>query len=589
MAIKTTKQYAIEEAPPLAPPPEIASRPNKRTGELARQLSGSKLSAFPTALEGIAHAASKGYGAYLQTEQGRKENAYQKSLSDSLTHGIADPQQRAIVGAIASKNPAAAARFIAEQNRYQADIERRREEKAADRKYAESQYDKRYNQKRKDQIADRDWSLEQQRKQKIAAAEAAAAKRAQTVADKALEHQRKKELAEHKHAIKNSGKTDLGAYSGWKDGRNWDKFVDPATQERKQIYIPTGETSDQVMQNIAKMQPGTIVKPSAIPAPGGGSAASEAAPQPIESAPPTVQNARPDGTGMLNGHKVKWKDVAPEVFEAAVELEPAFSKQATLKQRIKDTSQMQKDFRAQGAAGRKLESQLDTFDAANKHFATGAFGETKLFIAKMLNSAGLLPDNMVGASVSHGELLSSANLFLSKYARDGFPGQVSNYEQMLYKAAVPGLENTRLGNWMIGQRLRASVRLVKMRNKFAVDYLKEKGKAGVAGVLDSGFESYFQRRMKDVDLYTDKERAVHEYIKAATESGEAGWQDKALGMLDAKPAAEGAAAPVKDVASAEPPAFLKGNPPSAFGKPDSVIIKGKDGNWGWDGSNWVRK
>lgn len=215
----------------------------------------------------------------------------------------------------------------------------------------------------------------------------------------------------------------------------------------------------------------------------------------------------------------------------------------------------------QGAAMSASEAlgKLDIAEAAIMDSRqTGTFGGTIQDAKKLATLIGITP-----AGTTAGEVLHSINLELTKMARgntstgEGLAGAVSNMEMKIYMAAMPSLGNTKAGNRIILEGLRAMQTRRVEAAEVAERYLADKRQAGLPMILDAGFKKRLNSHFKDKPLFNDRLRGA---LEAANE-----------GRLDAY--LDGTAAPAKK-ATAAPSPLRKRNP--ATGE----VIE-------YDGQNWV--
>jgi len=196
--------------------------------------------------------------------------------------------------------------------------------------------------------------------------------------------------------------------------------------------------------------------------------------------PSNRYDASPDG-GIFDKTTGKWVQKPPDPSLAA-------SREAEAKDvgksRAERRSQIYNDAQEAVANNRRL----DYFEKLNKRATTGGFlTETSLGAKRFLGFFGIDPealglDNNAGLNEAFKALTTRSALDVSQQTK----GAITEREMDMFIEAVPSLRNTKEGNQLIIDFLRAANKRRIEINKRAVDYVRERGS------LDEGFVGQMQ-------------------------------------------------------------------------------------------------
>lgn len=154
---------------------------------------------------------------------------------------------------------------------------------------------------------------------------------------------------------------------------------------------------------------------------------------------------------------------------------------------------------------RKTESALArTEQAIANGVKTGrVVGPAASAVRNVLSSLGVEVANQTDDQL----IQASSNLLLPAI-RAGFPGAVSNFEMEQYLKSVAGLGNTPEANFMIVHFMKRSGEVAKQEEALASKYKDLKRKAGLPTHIDDGFRDYLADHYQQNPVFSDRDREL---------------------------------------------------------------------------------
>lgn len=493
-------------APPLSPYSQM----------LARALLDTKLSAAPGKLEGLSYALSKGVGGYLEGRNSAEDRARQDWLGKQVA---AMPGIDPVMANWAQVNPKEALPIYLADKRAAATAAQ--QEKSNDLQFQRQVMLELIKSGNKMEAPDmwvarkNPWTGMEETIHKVYG----------------ISPQQYKNLRDAGSIPgMNTGQTALSnALSGVTPGAP----PSQAVQEQKVNGTPGELTSPGVSAPVA----GNSFGPRA-----GGTAAAVAGPPPSASSDVSRSQSlagvtiAPDGkTGTLEGgRKVNLttpdgKPIPPEVFLYAHDVSPnPDALKAARESAYKYNDEWRKAQREAADLTQKTKSMVEDFNLANDQIATGAGDKGISLLQNIANRLGLQTKGL-----PQQEAMNALTTELSKVVRQGFPGSVSNYEMQLYEKASMSAGNSRVGNYLIGQRFKYNATLQDEKMKLAREYISMKKQARLEAVVDHGFDDLWNQRLQNLRVYSPQDIRIMELAASGDMAGAERELDAARGVARA--------------------------------------------------------